>query len=82
MSEQSAEKDAPRVLDPKPLPDLERGALVMADLAWMETEGSPAGRTEAAIRAYLWAVEVAAREGWYPSLNQWREASVIPPAKP
>lgn len=58
------------------LPQLDRHALVMADLAWVETEGAAADRTKAAVRAYLWAVEVAERDGGlYPSLNRWREAA-------
>lgn len=54
------------------------GALVVADLAWMETNGSLADRTKAAIQAYLWAVKVADVTGLYPSLNDWR-ARATPP---
>ncbi len=50
------------------LPDLDCGAIVAADLAWIETTGSQAARTKAAIRAYLWAVETP---GW--TLSDWRE---------
>jgi len=69
--EHGSEKDAA-------LPDLDRGALVMADLAWIETEGSASDRTKAAVEAYLWAVRVADETGFYPSLNDWR-TRVTPP---
>lgn len=53
------------------LPDLDRGALVAADLACLETSGSQAARTEAAIRAYLWAAQ---NPRW--SLADWRTLAI------
>jgi hypothetical protein len=56
---------------------LERGALSLADLAYLETRGSTADRVEAAIWAYLWATgSVRAQFGVsvYPSLFELREA--------
>jgi len=69
MSEHEIETDA-----------LDRGALTMADLAWIETEGSASVRTKAAIEAYLWAIRVADETGFYPSLNDWR-TRVTPPTE-
>lgn len=60
------------------LPELDPGALVVADLAWVETPGSPAERTKVAIRTYLWATQIADQQGTCPSLNQWRAASNSP----
>lgn len=50
----------------------------MADLAWIETEGSPADRTRVAIQAYLWSAEIAHRTGWHPSLNELRAVLAAP----
>ena len=61
------------------LPELDRGALSCADLAYIEEppEASPAQRVEAAIRAYLWALENTEAHALgtaYPSLNEYRVA--------
>lgn len=61
------------------LPKLESGALSLAHAAAIETTGTAAEKTEAAIVAYLWALEnVFALPGTdlmcYPSLHDLREA--------
>ena len=61
------------------LPELDRGALSCADLAYIEEppEASPAQRVEAAIRAYLWALDNTEPHPLgtaYPSLNDYRAA--------
>lgn len=69
-----------------PLPELDRGALGIADLAFMEEPvGTPdMVRVEAAIRAYLWALENTQPHPMgtaYPSLNDYREtrSSMVTP---
>lgn len=57
-----------------PFPELNRGALVTADLAYVDTQGAPADRVRAAIGAYLWSIEQAERTGVHPSYNDLREA--------
>jgi len=69
-------------VEPSPLPELDRGALSLADLAYLEEPpgAPPVERVSAAIRAYLWAVANA--HPWppnpdltaYPSLNEYRAA--------
>jgi hypothetical protein len=57
--------------------DLEQGAMHLADLAFIETDGSNADKVEAAIWAYLWAVESKVDLGAfdaYPSLIDLRNA--------
>jgi hypothetical protein len=57
--------------------ELDPGALQMADHAFIETPGTNATKVEAAIWAYLWAIEnVSEKFGMevYPSLQQLREA--------
>ena len=58
----------------KQLPELDHGALTLADLAYCEepVDASPAQRVQAAIRAYLWALdntELHPLGTAYPSLN-------------
>jgi len=55
---------------------LNRAALSMADLAFMDAEGSNADRVKAAIIGYLFALNSRQRFGdgyIYPSLNDMRE---------
>lgn len=56
------------------LPTLDRFALVCADLAFIETPGPAFQGTQAAVRAYLWAMEFWKLNGVGPSLLEWREA--------
>jgi hypothetical protein len=53
---------------------VDRGASMTADLAFMETEGPDAHRVRAALWAYEWAKVTAAKTGLYPSLNDLRAA--------
>jgi hypothetical protein len=56
---------------------LERGAVTLADLAFIETKGSNADRVWAALWAYQWAVRnTFERDGltYWPSLDQLRAA--------
>ncbi|BBH17528.1 hypothetical protein Back2_18150 [Nocardioides baekrokdamisoli] len=56
------------------LPELNRGALGTAVLAFIENDGIPAQRLETAIRAYLWSMEEADATGLHPSYNDLRRA--------
>lgn len=55
--------------------EIDRDALSLAGLAFMETDGSSNAKIRAAITGYLWAVASAQTDGdWvmYPSLNDLR----------
>lgn len=57
--------------------EINQDALLLAAPAFIETEGSNAKKVEAAIWAYLWALEN--QSDWFgmitfPSLNELREA--------
>jgi hypothetical protein len=59
------------------IPEIDKGALVLADMAFIETAGPNADRVRAAIWAYEWAkINVRDRGGLvvYPSYNELREA--------
>ena len=64
------------------MPELDNRAMHLAHLAAIETEGSHATKTAAAIQGYLWAIENKRErpDGLiaYPSLNELREAMKAP----
>lgn len=69
----------PETHRPPPAPKVDPNALVLADLAYLErqaTAGSQADCTEAAVRAYLWAVMGRTENEHlgtvYPSLDDLR----------
>lgn len=69
-----------------PLPQLDRHALTIADLAYLEEPpgSAPAQRTAAAIRAYLWSLDNTRPHPLgtaYPSLTEYRAARAeeVPP---
>lgn len=56
------------------LPELNRGALGTASLAFIEDDGLPIYRLETAIRAYLWSMDESDKSGLHPSYNDLRVA--------
>jgi hypothetical protein len=62
---------------PMNIPEIDEAALVLADMAFIETAGPNADRVRAAIWAYEWAkINVRDYRGLaaYPSYNELREA--------